>query len=287
MYIFIVNPVSGKGNGIKYFQRAEAYLKQRDISYEVQISQYPKHIIELAKNTPEDCSIICVGGDGSVREVAQAIVNSKRTLGIIPAGTGNDFAAVLGISKEPEKAMEQLLENRLRHVDLFYLNDHCFINVAGVGFDAEVLRWSFKLRKIFSGFWSYFMAIFTTIFTFRFQKMTMILPDRTIERDILLVAIGNGRFFGGGMVVCPKADPDDGLADVCVIRKVPRIKIPFVLPKFLKGTHLSLPYVEYFRCEQFKLTTKNAGYFDLDGELTPYEDCVLTIKPHSLHVLVP
>ncbi|MHB1314945.1 MAG: diacylglycerol/lipid kinase family protein [Christensenellales bacterium] len=287
MYIFLINPVSGKGNGMKFFQRAESAMKQRNIPYEAQISQYPKHVIELAKSTPEDCCIVCVGGDGTVREVAQTIVGSNRTLGIIPAGTGNDFALALGIAKEPEQALEQILRGNEKKVDLFYLNGHSFINVAGVGFDADVLRLSFKMRKVFSGFWSYYMAIFATILTFRFQKLKMVLPDRTIERDILLVAIGNGRFFGGGMLVCPKADPSDGLADVCIIRKIPRLKILFVLPKFLKGTHVSLPFVEYFQCKEFTLSSKIAKNFNMDGELTPYEDSAFSIQPGSLRVLVP
>jgi len=288
MLIFIVNPVAGKGRSLKNFALIEAYLKQNNIAFKYLETKYHKHATELVKSTPQDAVVIGVGGDGTIREVADGVYGSSRTIGIIPSGTGNDFAKSLGISEDPIEAIKQIIPLKKHTIDLGYLSDSIFLNVAGMGFDADVLRHSSKMRRFFRGFWVYYMSIFLALLTYKFKKVKIVTPERVIERDVLMLAMGNGRFFGGGMIVCPRAVPDDGLMDVLVIKKIPRLRILAILPKFIKGTHLALTdCVEYFQCKELILDSPDADYLNIDGELVDFTAGKCGLHHNTLSVLVP
>ena len=220
MYCIIYNPTAGAGRSAKAMQTVEQMLKERNVAFTVFETQYKEHAVTLARDAIGRGfdGIISVGGDGTLLEIAGAIHGSDETLGIIPAGTGNDFRVAVGVPKDPAQALEIILAGRKRRVDIGLLGeDRCFLNVAGTGFDVEVIKNTDKVRKRFTGGFAYFLGIFLSVFGYKSVNIDLTIDGKTYRRSILLIAIANGRCYGGGLNVAPHADVADGLFNVVLI----------------------------------------------------------------------
>ena len=191
-------------------------------------------------------------------------MDTNSVLGIIPGGTGNDFVKSLGISMDPMRAMDQILVGNSLGVDVGTVEDsqnsYDFLNVAGMGFDVEVLKNTEKMKNIIKGPISYLFSVLLAMFGAKPLRISLTTSEGKIQRDILLVAIGNGQYYGGGMCVCPDASVKDGLFDVCIANSIPRWKIPLILPKFMKGKHLDVRLCRIFQVLQHRNRGRWLGY---------------------------
>lgn len=284
---FIINPAAGKGKALQVKQIIKNKLQQTQHHFSIEATAAPQDAIFLAQRTVSEKydTIVAVGGDGTIYEVINGIAGSDINLGIIPAGTGNDLARTVGIPEDTDTALNLILQNCVKPIDIGSVNGKYFTNVASIGFDAEVVKELENIKKIASGTWAYIISVFKTLMTYRSKKVQLLLDHRLIEREILLVAIANGKFYGGGMMVAPNADISDGYLDICLINKVPKLRFVKLFPTIFKGTHVQFPEVEYFKAKQVKILT-NGNIVNCDGEIVGCTPIAFKIADFKINLIV-
>ncbi|MBQ9833266.1 MAG: diacylglycerol kinase family lipid kinase [Clostridia bacterium] len=287
---FIVNKTAGSGRAAKNFAQIEAMLRDRQISYSYETTEYIGHGAELAKKaykSGERC-IIAVGGDGTAKEVGGALAGTDAVFGLLPFGTGNDLSRPLHIPDEPEKALDIILNGTVRPMDVGVANDKIFLNVSGFGFDVDVLENTDAFKKRFNGMIPYIFGIIKSLFSLKSTHITLTHDGETCSQESLLVAVGNGTHFGGGMNVTPNADPFDGMFDVCLIRKVGIFKFLTLLPVFIKGKHEKVTsIVTTFRTNELTVKSSRAYPINFDGELELSTPVHYRMLKGALNILVP
>lgn len=284
MYTFIVNPVAGNGYALKIEQQFEAVMQQRNVPYEILHTSAPEHAMQLAREVAAREGIqgvIAVGGDGTAYEVACGLMDTGVPLGIIPAGTGNDFIKTVGIPKKPLEALEHILQGKPRPVDVGRLNQRMFLNVCGTGFDVQTLEYTLAAKKYARGILPYLIGLIRAIFTYKPVHVAFTVDGETQERDVLLCSVANGRFIGGGIPICPDAKPDDGLMDMVIVETKPRWKIPFYLPGLLMGKIDQFKVTTHKRCREMTIVSKGIR-LNVDGEILSMDRADFSIMPGKL-----
>ncbi|MDD6050519.1 MAG: diacylglycerol kinase family lipid kinase [Clostridiales bacterium] len=284
MLTFIVNPVAGNGYTMKIEPQLQAELTRRGLVCRFVHTDAPGHATQLAREAAQEegCDgVIAVGGDGTSFEVACGLMNSGIPMGIIPAGTGNDFIKTVGIPRKPMDALDFLLTHSAHPVDVGGLNNRLFLNVCGTGFDVTVLDYTVAAKKICRGILPYLVGLIRGIVHSRPVHVRLTADGETQERDVLLCSIANGRFFGGGIPICPVAVPDDGLLDLIVIPHQPRWKIPLFLPSLLMGRVLRFSFTIHKRCTSVDLYAKGMR-LNVDGEILNLDEAHFTVLQGTL-----
>ena len=283
MYTFIVNPVAGSGRAMKAIDIINEEMHKRGLDFQVLMTGRPGHATELARQAAKEGgrSVIAVGGDGTAYDVACGLMDDSVPMGIIPVGTGNDFIKTVGIPKDARQAIDFMLTHPARPVDVGRLNDRLFINVSGTGFDVQVLECMEDAKKAFRGIWPYLIGIVRAIFHYRPVHVAWTVDGVTQERDVLLCAVANGRFIGGGIPICPVAEPDDGLLDLIVVEHKPRWMLPFCLPGLLMGKVLSFSFTAHQRCTSVTMSSPGM-HLNIDGEVQALDEVQFSVMPGRL-----
>ncbi len=284
---FIVNPTAGKGKAqIARTMIEEKLENYNDHSFSFEETSCPGDATRITREAiaKQYDIVVSVGGDGTVNEIIQGLVGSDIKLGIIPAGSGNDLAKSVGIPKDIHSALSLVLASNVQEIDVGRVNEQYFINVAGIGFDVEVLNQLESIRKFFSGTLAYVLSVLKTLISYKFKNVTLILDDQQIEREILLVAIGNGRYYGGGMMITPSALVDDGYFDICIINKLSKLRILKLFPTIFKGTHIHEPEVECFRAKRVKIVSEDIA-INCDGEIIGNTPISFSIADFKLNLI--
>lgn len=282
---FIINPVAGGNACLKRFRKVEDLLDEQGIAYSAVYSEYAGHASELTRIAPDCDCIVAVGGDGTVREVARELLHTGVPLGILPFGTGNDMIKSLGIPSDLEGALRLLLEGGSRRIDAATVNGELFVNVAGFGFDVDVLTMTRHYKNRFHGRTAYILGLLHALFRLRTHPVRLHSVQKEMEADVLLVAVGNGRCIGGGMQVTPLADPADGLLDICVVTKVGPLGVLRFLLRFIRGKHLDMDIVHYFRVERLEVESASRVPLQMDGEIAGRTPAVFQVLPGALHIV--
>ena len=280
MWALVINPVSGQGKGAQIGTHVAGYLNSRGMSYEIIIGRNGIDQADLLQRFLDripDCSgVIAVGGDGLLHLVLQKITPAQVPLAMIPAGTGNDFVRTLGWSLEDVDAiLESVLTKKPRSVDLGVVDGERFAAILSTGFDsivnerANAMSWPKGPQK-------YNAAIAIELPRFAPRHYEIVLDDRTISTQAMLIAVANGRSYGGGMLVCPHADISDGYFDVMVLHPVSKLEFIKVFPRVFKGTHITHPAVEIVRSKSVKITADAVAYADGEriGQLPVSAQCM-------------
>ena len=284
MITVIVNPVAGTGLALTIGKKVEAMLTQRGIEFNVQYTQGVGHATELARNAALSgaTTVLSVGGDGTLNETAAGLVGTQTALGVLPAGTGNDFIKVIGTPKKWNEALDYVLTHPAYPLDTGTINNSFFINVCGAGFDVMVLDYALTAKKHMRGIWPYLYGVIAAIKAFKpFHMLVEIGDDLKLKGEFMLCSIANGSYIGGGIPIMPDARVDDGLLDVMVVDTVPSWRIPFYLPALLGGKLLNTKIAHHYRTRHCALTSHNMR-LNLDGEIVPMESAVFECKPSSL-----
>ncbi len=284
----IVNPIAGRGRAAKVWERVARHTHEL-AGAEWVTTEAPGHARRLARDAAARGyeRVVAVGGDGTVSQVAGGLAGTQTALGIIPAGNGNDFSRALGVPATPEAAVRLAFHGRVRLVDLGRVQtaQDCvaFVNVAGCGFDAEVVRRTQSRQRV-GGSLLYFVGILRTLTAFRPLPMRLTLDGRVLERCALGVAVANGPAYGGGMRIAPDAVLDDGLLDVSVLGDVSPMQLLALLPRLYSGTHGSHRAVEFFRCREctIKPLVASEVHCQADGELIQPLPATFSILPKGL-----
>jgi len=285
----IANPASGSGRTLAILSRAVDLLMRRGIDFDVELTRAPRHATEIALRSCGDFeTIVAVGGDGTIHEVAAGLLRCAKPLGIIPAGSGNDLVKSLGIPVPVEQAVETLLAGRTRTIDTGTVNGLCFVNVVGIGFDAAVNHNSHGMRWPSTGLLRYLAALMKTLGTYGPVHLTVTVDGNVIDQDLFLLTIGNGTTCGGGFRLTPHAKLDDGLLDVTLVKPIGILPLLWHLPKVFKGT---LDRVEHYAsmrtARKVRVESSAPVPVHVDGEIYRGDTSVLEIEvlPGSLTVI--
>lgn len=284
---FIVNPVAGGKRCLYQFRQAAAFLNRCGADYSIVYSEYPGHASELARQALAAGwdQVVAVGGDGTVREVAQELAHTGVPLGILPFGTGNDLTRVLSIPREPEAAAQLLLEGPVCLVDAAMANDRLYLNVAGFGFDVDVLLKTRLYKDKVHGRAAYLLGVLHALCGLDAYPCKIHANGESLEETVLMVAVGNGTHIGGGMMVTPGACVSDGLLDVCVVKKVGWLRVLHCLSRFIRGTHIHLDIVRYFQADSVAIECAAGTPVQLDGEVIGSTPVRFRVLPAALAVI--
>ncbi len=298
----ILNPTSGRGRGKKLLPILERLLDASNLDYRLLQSERPWHAVELAESASREGhdAVITAGGDGTANEAinglmrAQADGYTQTALGMLSIGTGNDFAASVGIPVNLGEALATIRRNNRRRVDIGLMKGcdfpkgRYFGNCVGIGFDAAGTVQSRKITWA-SGMLAYLIAVVQTIFWYyKAPTLEIELDDETITQPSLLVSIMNGQRIGGGFWTAPNAVVDDGLFDLCIAHEVSRARMFTFIPHFIKGTQATQPEIKMRRSRTVSVTAiKGSMPVHLDGEIIG-ETCnhlAVEILPKQLEII--
>ena len=274
----IFNPQANRGAAARLLPELERCLGQHGQADLVQTTR-PGEAAELAARALEQGfdRIVAAGGDGTVHEIVNgcqsyAGADDWGTLGIIPIGSGNDLAWTLDLSPDLETACARVFNGERREIDLGRITDgdgriRYFCNGVGIGFDGTVAR---EVQRITwaGGFAKYLLGLARTfLFYYDAPQVTMRYEDQQISDRIMMLTVSNGRRHGGGFIITPDATLDDGCLDLCIVRRVGRLGILQLIPKFLKGVHVGDPRVQMDRGGRVIVEVPDGLATHLDGEI--------------------
>lgn len=287
----IVNPAAGDGKCKQRYPLVQDYFKTRGIEFKPYFTERRGHGMELARQALHEGydRIVSMGGDGTLSEVVNGIVNSDVILGFIPAGSGNDFGRTFGLkSGDVLGACKFIEREHVREVDLCVTEGKYFINVAGAGFDAEVGHmaniWG---KRYFPGHMAYVASILRELVAYAPQEMTIELDERTMHTRAWLVAVANARYFGGGMMIAPSAEVDDGQLDVYIIKATSKFELLKVLPTVFTGKHVNHLAVECHQARRVRLSSPERLVTQADGEILGTLPREFKISGQKIRMILP
>ncbi|UTW63240.1 YegS/Rv2252/BmrU family lipid kinase [bacterium SCSIO 12741] len=290
-YHFVINPKSGTGNAQQQRALIEKFFSGRAEKMAIHFTEYPGHAHELALElgkTKEDV-IVCVGGDGSINEIARALMNKPATLGVIPVGSGNGLARHLGIPLKSILALEELVKDHSIAMDVGELNGHPFFVTAGIGFEAEV-AYLFSKRSI-RGILGYTSEAVKLFPQYRSKTYRISTPDGDRDTQAFSLTVANSSQYGNNAIIAKHASVMDGLLDLSIIHSYPKILGPQIgLSLMTNNLHQS----KYYESEQITRVQihgtegekKTHAHIDGDSVLLTYP-LEAIIRPKCLNVIVP
>lgn len=284
--LLIVNRYSRSGQSD--LDAVNERLKQAGLAVEMVFPENPRSITELIQVYQHDCDrIIIGGGDGTLNAAAEALLASNLPLGILPLGTANDLARTLGIPQNPVEACDVIAEGRLHRIDLGCVNSHYFFNVAHIGFGVTLAReLSAEIKKQW-GVFGYVGTAFAALknrSSFRAEIWT---DGRRRKTRCLQIAVGNGRYFGGGMAVAHDARIDDHTLNVWSLKPFDLWELMVLAPALLRGRHLEHRGVWHSQARSVEIRTRKRMPVSADGELTTYTPAKFHVLPGAISVYVP
>jgi YegS/Rv2252/BmrU family lipid kinase len=296
----ILNPMADMGNAWRTARDLRSITEEHG-GIDWSGTVYPGHAIELAKQAGEQGYdlVIAMGGDGTVHEVMNGLMQlppeRRPILGIVPAGSGNDFGHSIGASASPAEALHRAIHGDPSTVDLGMITAEdgrreYFDNTLGIGFGAIVTIRSHQL-PLLRGFLMYLTAVLQTILLDHNPiHMHIEVDGKTMQEDVIYLILCNGPREGGGFLVAPQAKVDDGLLHYAMIANVSRLKMLRIVPEVMKGTHARFKEVTIAACKKFTLTADRPLYIHADGEIfsgpgTDLRSVSFEIVPHALKVI--
>ena len=325
LHCFVVNPVAGRVD-IKFCEELiKKICTLRNVKYEIKISEKAGDIAQLSGEAAQKGAdyIYAIGGDGTLNEAVNGIVGAVSSAEVVdgatvsmpvlvpvPCGTGNDFVRAIDSgdvyskyvkrinsakkgSDEYKDALCGLIESavdncsNVKLMDMGFADGRYFINVASVGFDAEVAynACKYKKKRFIPNSLAYYVSVFTTLIKYRPKFVEIVYDDVCfVNTEVTLVAVANGRFYGGGVMAAPNADLFDRLFDVLTVDPVKRRQIPSFFPKYAKGKHEKLPIAHFKRCSKVKISCKDGIALNLDGEITVTNNVVFNMCDRQIPV---
>ncbi len=287
--MFIVNPVSGvKKSQNSIEQIIEANLDASFFDWTVNYTDSADHAFQLSTEAvAAGYDIIAsVGGDGTANKVIKGAYGSTSAVAIIPAGSGNGLARFLKIPIDLGESIALINRQHYKHIDTVTVNEELFASIAGVGFDALVARKFAKAGR--RGFLTYFRIAMQAYPAYRPRNYKMIIDGVEVRRRALFVSFANSNQFGYNTVIAPDALADDGMMDVCIVKKAPIITAPYILGLLWRNKLDDSGYLEVIRAKEVLLTRNRNRSINLDGEPVKVgKDLKITVNPLTLKVIVP
>lgn len=304
-WTIIHNPRSCSGKSAAKWPEIERRLQSAGIAYERHETRHAGHAIELAAGliAAGARNLVAVGGDGTVNEVVngifrqQAVPASEIRLTQIPIGTGNDWRRTMGIPHQLAESIAMLQDPAERSQDVGVVDymqagqpmRRYFVNVAGMGFEAAVgLRANAQKASGKGGILGYYPALVSCLAGYECTEATIGMADKQLHsRPFFNLAIGICKFNGGGMKQCPDASVDDGLFDLTLINKTPKMVVVANVPRLFNGSFVKIKYVEQHRTDRLTVQTGPETLLEVDGENIGEGTAAFILLPKALRVVVP
>jgi diacylglycerol kinase (ATP) len=290
-WVFIVNPIAGNGFAKEIVPKLKEMIGKHNVSAEIVLTERSGHASELSEQYFKNGTdyIIAVGGDGTINEVCRPLVNKPNVIiGMIPAGTGNDFIQILGFTNRfSDKDWDTFFNKETSAIDAGICNGMIFLNGMGLGFDAQVAAENYtEPGKVKRGSkYKYIWHIVKTLLFFKEKKMIVNSESGENETDCFINTIAIGRRFAGGFFLTPKAIANDGLLDVCMIKKLSLAERFSILLKVPKGSHISDTRVYYYQTSGINLSFPEVVPFHVDGELNFADSFEVSIMPGAFKII--
>lgn len=282
----IVNLLAGQGRCRRLWPVIERVLKCSGLPFYHEFTKAPGAATEVARRAAKNSPVVvAVGGDGTIHEVVGGLMGTGSRLGIIPAGTANDFVKMLGIPPDPHRAVVILKAGQTKRVDVGQLGERYFVNGLGLGLDGAV-AWRVFWRRGWPGHFIYLYAAIREALSFRASELEVKGPDWSCSGRLMMVGATNGRHFGG-FILTPYAEIDDGLFDVYMVSDMHPLRRITQIPKARRGAHLSLPEVRIERAPWVEITSERPLLGHLDGEPVelPPGSFRVELLPRALEVI--
>lgn len=293
-HLFIVNPAAGRGAGARVIAPLEELVRGCGLQCRIVLTEGPGHASSLARDSSESV-VVSVGGDGTANEVVNGLIGTEKSMGILPAGSGNDFIKSVGIPKRLELAFAKSISHNVQVVDVGTVSCgdsgspvRLFLNGVGIGFDAAVAARTREIRYL-RGLPLYLLAVFQTLRRYKNPTLSVDLDGLTMSGRHLLIAVGNGVSAGGGFYLTPRASVADGVLDFCLIGDASVGRILRLMPLVLWGKHLSkTDVVTYLQGKNLELRSEEPIHVHADGELVGegVTRVRIGIDPRKLRILV-
>ena len=284
MLILFANPTSGRGKGAKVLAIIEKYLISQDLLFiAISTSSLKQSLLLLKENIQKypEAKVIVIGGDGMVHAAINNIEDNP--IGLIPAGTGNDFARALGlVLDDPISSIKRATSANVDLVDLGKVGEDYFAAICSTGFDSIVnerangLKWPHGKMK-------YNIAMLLELPKFQPKSYKIVIDGKPLETQAMLIAIANGLSYGGGMKVCPAAQLQDGLLDIMILAPVSKFEFIRIFPSVFKGLHMTQPAFSIVQGRSIQITADAVGY--ADGERIGNLPLNVSISPNRMKVL--
>jgi len=293
----ILNPVAGRGYGAKVESELRQHLEAEGVDFDLVRTDGPWHAAELAEQAANDGFeiVVAAGGDGTTNEVVNGLMAALQnglsgTLGVIPVGSGSDFANNVGIPAGLQDACRRLASGQTRIVDVCRVTvqdqrPRYFDNTVNVGFGGIVTVEALKVKRL-RGMALYLPVVLKTVFLAQNPRVTVEYDDQVLALPAVMICVGNGPREGGGFFCTPHAQPDDGLLDVCIVREIGRVAMLGLVPHFMKGTHVGREPVTMVRARRVTISSPDDLVAHMDGEVlcTDAHRIACEVLPQRLQV---
>ena len=289
-YLAIINPISGTGSKKSIPELLGQAYSSADGELFLTYTKAAGHAEELARRAAEEGfeEVIAVGGDGTVNEVARALLGTNTALGIVPKGSGNGLARSLGIAMNSEEAIRQLSTGRRLCIDSCTMDGRPFFCTCGMGFDAAVSRTFAEAST--RGPVTYLRTMIEEYRSFKPETYRLDINDgeRTLETEAFVLVVANATQYGNNAYIAPEADLSDGLLDLAIIRPFPVLEAAVVLGDLMLGKLAGNKHYETERIKSLRIERPTAGAVHIDGEPLELGTTIdIKLRPHSLHVIIP
>lgn len=286
--LFIINPKSGVDR-VKALQGLiDKYLDKERFTPEVAHTQYAKHGTELAREAVQNGFdiIVAVGGDGSVNDIIAGIHNTGATLGIIPKGSGNGLARSLRIPLDPVKAIQLLNEGKTHTIDLGKADGRIFVSNAGVGFDALVARKFAKSKRRGMAIYSWIVTKY--LWMYKEWQWDIEVDGLPLREKAFILTVANAEQFGYNFRIAPIADLQDGLFDIVIIRKYPKILGAGIAIRAFNGSILKSKYVRHLKGKKIVIRHPGLNLLQMDGDVHPCgPEVAVEMLEGALQIIAP
>ncbi len=268
-YMLIANPAAGRGRSRDAVLRIVESCRRRGMAFDLELTRSPRDAADIARRAAAAFDVIvAIGGDGTVNEIVPGMLFSGKPLGIIPAGSGNDFIKSLGVPNHIERAIDLILAGKTRVIDVGRINSRYFANGVGIGFDAAVNRASYGINHSKRGFLLYFCALLRTLGKFNAVPLRVTAGSEVFDQRIFILTAGNGTTVGGGFRLTPHARLDDGLLDVTIVKPLSVPLLLWHLPKVFLGTiGRAKKHATLLRAERLTVEASGPVPVHVDGEI--------------------
>lgn len=291
--LVIINPTASRGRGVRAWARVRDAVASRGFAVTEVLTERRLHAWEIARGsaTPGYNVVVAVGGDGTVHEVINGLMqieeSARPALAVLPGGTGNDFARGIGTPKRAELAIQALLNGTRKRVDVGQVNDRYFGSISGVGFDAETARQANQWPKWIGGTALYVAALLKMLVAYSPVETTITIDGRVQTIRMFLLAAANTKWYGGGMLMAPHAEMNDGRLAVVYARDLGKLETLAILPKVYTGKHLLHPKVSHTTADEIRVESDTPLSIHADGEIVGHVPAVFRAVRGALEVLVP
>lgn len=295
-HLFIINPAAGKGKALKLIPEIHRIFSGKEDEYFIEVTARPQHATEIVKQYIKhgQYRVYSVGGDGTLNEVINGLVNGgaysgASSLVVVPAGSGNDFIKTICMDASASNILHYAINSPAELIDIIKVNGSYFVNISSVGLDAEVAANVIRLKKLplVSGGLRYWIGIIITIFKYRNHFLTITIDGNEIRQKSLLVAVANGKYYGGGFQPAPDASINDGFLDICLIRQKNIFEILWFFPKYFKGEHGKINGVDFFKARKAKISNNRVMAVNIDGEVIRAKEVTFEVIHHRISIVMP